>query len=258
VATDIAARGLDVDDLTHVIHYDLPTEANVYTHRSGRTGRMGKAGTSLALISDNERTRLRWIERIVKRKFSEMKVPGKREICKQQLMQLVERAFSVDVDKEQIATYLPIIEEKLSSLTREEIIERFVSLEFNKFLKYYKNLKDLKPVTKPVRRSEPARRGKPIKRTLHKKENGYDWLAVDLGKNNKVLPLDIIGLVNQSTNSGSIRLGRIDIGLSRSWFQVESESLAVVEKALRNATYKRRQIKVERVSSSPGRAQKTA
>jgi ATP-dependent RNA helicase DeaD len=270
VATDIAARGLDVDDLTHVIHYDLPTEANVYTHRSGRTGRAGKAGTSLALISDNERTRLRWIERIVKRKFSEAKVPGKREICEQQLMQLVERAFAVNVDKEQIATYLPLIEEKLSSLTREEIIERFISLEFNKFLKYYKNLKDLKPITKPARRSEPAwrsdsarrsepaRRGKPVKRSLHKKENGYDWLAVDLGKNNKVLPLDIIGLVNQSTNSGSIRLGRIDIGLSRSWFQVESESLAIVEKALRNATYKRRQIKVERVASSPGRAKKSA
>ncbi len=258
VATDIAARGLDVEDLTHVIHYDLPTEANVYTHRSGRTGRAGKTGTSLALIYDNERTRLRWIERVIKREFSEATVPGKRDICKQQLMQLIERARSVEVDKEQIASYLPIIEEKLSSFSREEIIEHFVSLEFNKFLSYYKDLKDIKPVLKAERRSGPAMRGPTVKRTPSRKEQGYDWLAVNLGKNKKILPLDIIALVNRSTKSGSIRLGRIDIGLSKSWIQVEPESIEVVEAALRNATYKKHKLTVERASSSPGRAQKTA
>ncbi len=258
VATDIAARGLDVDDLTHVIHYDLPTEADIYTHRSGRTGRAGKTGTSLVLINEKERTRLRWIERIIKRKFSEVAVPGKRDICKQQLMQLIERAISVDVDKEQIASYLPIIEEKFSSLSREEIIERFVSLEFNKFLNYYKDLKDIKPIVKTERHSGSEKRGTKVRRTMPKKEQGYEWLSIDLGKNSKILPLDIIGLVNRNTKSGSIRLGRIDIGLSKSWFQVEPASVAVVEKALRNATIKRRQIKVERAAASPGRAKKTA
>ena len=258
VATDIAARGLDVDDLTHVIHYDLPTEVDLYNHRSGRTGRAGKTGTSLALISEKERGRLRWIERIIKRKFSEAKVPGKRDICQQQLMQLIERASSVEVDKEQIASYLPIIEEKFSSFSREEIIERFVSLEFNKFLNYYRDLKDLKPVGITEPRTRPEKRKKNVKHAMPKKEQGYEWLSVDLGMNNKVLPLDIIALVNQGTRNGNVRLGRIDIGLSKSWFQVEPGSIAVVEKALREVKYKRRQLKVERAASSPGRARKAS
>jgi ATP-dependent RNA helicase DeaD len=264
VATDIAARGLDVEDLTHIIHYDLPTEADVYTHRSGRTGRAGKTGISLALIGDNERTRLRWIERTVKRKFSEVKIPGKREICEQQLMQLIQRATSVEVDADQISPYMPIIEEMLSSLSREEIIQRFVSLEFNKFLTYYKDLKDLRPVTNGDRSFDRDHRGKKNDFKRDRKQygkgdsKGYDWLAINLGRNERVLPVDIIGLVNQSTRGGKIPLGRIDIGLSKSWVQVGSHETAEVESALRSAKYKGRKLKVERVATSPGRSRKSA
>lgn len=263
VATDIAARGLDVDDLTHIIHYDLPTEADVYIHRSGRTGRAGKKGVSLSIIDDKERTRLRWIERTIKRDFTEAAVPGKQEICRQQLMQLIERARNVEVDKDQIAAYLPVIDEMFSSLSREEIIERFVSLEFNKFLSYYKNLQDLKPivragVSKAGRYQDRDNNRSKKRRLPSKTDTGFDWLAVNLGQDNKILPLDIISLVNRSTRSENIRLGRIDIGLSKSWFQVESESVTFVEEALRNATYKRRKLKIERAASSPGRTRKTA
>lgn len=258
VATDIAARGLDVDDLTHIIHYDLPTEVDVYTHRSGRTGRAGRTGTSLALVNEKERSRLRWIENVIRRKFSEAVIPGKREICEQQLLQLIERAISVDVDKDQIASYLPLIEEKLASLSREEIIERFVSLEFNKFLNYYKDLRDLKPAAKSECRPREGKRIKRMARTEPKSGQAFEWLTIDLGRKNKVLPLDIIALVNQNTRNGSVRLGRIDIGPSNSWFQVEAGSLEAVERALRGAKYKRREVNVERASSSPGRARKAS
>ena len=260
VATDIAARGLDVDDLTHIIHYDLPTEADIYTHRSGRTGRAGKTGTSLSLIGDKDRPRLRWIERIVKREFTEAKVPGKREICEQQLMQLIDRVISVDVDSEQIASYLPIIEEKLSSLSREELIQQFVSLEFNKFLQYYKDLKDIRPVAKTQAKEQFVRNERKGKNSFKRdrKMDGYDWLVIDIGRNNHILPVNIIGLINQSTRSGNIRLGRIDIGRTKSWIQVEPALTGVVEKALRDSKFKGRKITVERTAESPGRSRRTA
>ena len=255
VATDIAARGLDVYNLSHVIHYDLPTEADVYTHRSGRTGRAGKTGTSLSLIGENERSRLRWIERSVNRQFSEEKVPRKIDICEQQLMQLIDRVTSVEVDNEQISSYLPLIEEKLATLSREELIERFVSLELNKFLHYYKDLQDIHPVEQREWRSRDQRNGG--KKQRHG-ANGFDWLAINVGKQNRILPLNIIGMVNRGTRSGSVRLGRIDIGLSKSWLQVESGSTQIVEEALRGTTCNGQRIEVERVASSPGRARKTA
>ena len=284
VATDIAARGLDVEDLTHVIHYDLPTEVDTYTHRSGRTGRVGKKGTSVSLIGDNERSKIRWIERVVKRQFTEAKVPGKREICEQQLMQLIDRVQSVNVDSDQISSYLGIIEEKLSSFSREELVQRFVSLEFNKFLSYYKDLKDIRPAVKgeqrfgrrdrydrndrPDRYDRQDRHGrndrhdrgrKPdFKRDYKQNGDGYDWLAIDIGKNNKILPVNIIGMVNQGTRSGNVRLGRIDIGLSKSWVQVESDSVGIVEKALKETNFKGRKLRVERASTSPGRSRKSA
>ena len=249
IATDIAARGLDVEDLTHVIHYDLPTEPDIYTHRSGRTGRAGKTGTSLALVGESERARLRWIERIVKCKFTEKTVPGKRDICEQQLMKLIDRATSVDVEEDQIASYLPVIEEKLSSLSREEIIQKFVSLEFNKFLQYYRDLEDIRP----VENGERSYRGEKRNRR-EKKTRGYDWLAINVGKKNRVLPLNLIGLVNQSMRHGNVRIGRIDIGAASSWIQVESQSANAVQQALRSATFKGRKLKVEIAAASPGRA----
>ncbi len=255
VATDIAARGLDVDDLSHVVHYDLPTESDVYTHRSGRTGRAGKAGTSLALIGEQERSRLCWIERSVNRDFSEIKVPGKREICEKQLMQLIDRVTSVEVADDQISSYLPLIEEKLATLSREELIKRFVSLEFNTFLQYYRDLDDIRSIKHRERQDPKRRRAGSSRRQA---SNGFDWLSINIGKQNRVLPMNIIGMVNKRTRSTSVRLGRIDIGLSKSWVQVESNSVNLVERALQNATFQGQKLKVQRVEKSPGRARKRA
>ena len=261
-ATDIAARGLDVEALTHVIHYDLPTEADIYTHRSGRTGRAGKSGISVALISDIERRRIRWIERVVGQKFTEAKIPGKREIIEQQLIKLTSRVRSVEVDDDQISSFLPLIEESFADLSRDELIKRFVSLEFNKLLDYYHGLDDIRPVSKDSRSfPEKHDRGKrDRKRTVGKsgKPDGYDWLEINLGRNNQVLPLTIIGLVNQGMKHRNVRLGRIDIGSSKSWVQVESDSTRAVEQALRDTPFKGRRLIVQRAAASPGRSRKSA
>ena len=146
VATDVAARGLDVKDLTHVINYDLPDEIEIYNHRSGRTGRAGSTGISLSIINMKERGRIKRIEKNLGRKITEAEVPGKQEICEAQLLSLIEKVKTVNVDEEMIAPYMGVIEEKLAGFTGEELVKKFVSLEFNQFLDFYKDLDDLKPV----------------------------------------------------------------------------------------------------------------
>ena len=143
VATDIAARGLDVNDLSHVIHYDLPDDIELYTHRSGRTGRAGKDGISLSIINMKEKFRIRRIEDFIKQKIIQTKIPRGRDICTQQLMHLIDKVKTVEVDSAQISPYMKVIEQKLSGLSRDELLKHFVSLEFNRFLNYYKDRTDL-------------------------------------------------------------------------------------------------------------------
>ena len=155
VATDVAARGIDVNDLTHVINYNLPDDPEVYTHRSGRTGRAGQKGTSIAIIHRREMNRIRSIERMIKKEFIPTLVPTGREICENQLFYLIDKVQKVEVDHEQIDSYLPAIYKKLESLSREDLIKHFVSAEFNRFLDYYKDAQDLNV---PVNEEEGARR----------------------------------------------------------------------------------------------------
>jgi ATP-dependent RNA helicase DeaD len=143
VATDVAARGLDVTDLTHVINYNLPDDSENYTHRSGRTGRAGKEGTSVSIIHMKEMGKLREIERVIRKKFEPKPVPGGKEICERQLFSMIERMHTADVNHEQIDPYMNAVYEQLSDLSKEDLIKRFVSLEFNRFLEYYKNAPDL-------------------------------------------------------------------------------------------------------------------
>ena len=143
VATDVAARGLDVNELTHVINHKLPDQIENYNHRSGRTGRAGNTGISIVLVNNKEKGKLRPIERIIKKKFVETKVPSGKEICQNQLMHLIDKVQNIEVNESEIKDFLPIIYEKLEGFSREELIQKFVSLEFNQFLSYYENAKDL-------------------------------------------------------------------------------------------------------------------
>ncbi|MEW5815801.1 MAG: DEAD/DEAH box helicase, partial [Spirochaetota bacterium] len=259
IATDIAARGLDVSNLTHVIHYDLPDEIEVYTHRSGRTGRAGKNGISLAVINMKEKYRIKQIERVIQRAITEAKVPNGKDICEQQLMRLIDRVKSVKVDTDQISPYMPIIEEKLAALNREELLKHFVSLEFNRFLQYYKNTPDLKPVVREVETSKFARKERDRnyrdKRSRERSDvgrNDFTYLIINLGKKDKVLPPQIIGLINQSTRNRHIRIGKIDIGSAASRVQVESSFAGHVYSTLKGYNFLGRKLLVEKEDySSP-------
>jgi ATP-dependent RNA helicase DeaD len=162
VATDVAARGLDVDSLTHVIHYDLPDDVSAYTHRSGRTGRAGRSGASLALVHMREGHRIAHIERAIGRKMEEARIPRGHDICEARLMDLLDRVKEVEVNDEAVAPYLQAVRDSLADLDRDELLQRFISVEFNRFLDQYAGAKDLNPTLgRAVRNGWPLSRWSP-------------------------------------------------------------------------------------------------
>ena len=249
VATDVAARGLDVDNLTHVIHFDLPDEMAVYNHRSGRTGRAGKSGASLALVHLREGHKIKRIERVLGRKIEESRIPGGQEICGNRLMSLIDGVADVEVNDEALAPFLDAVRDKLDGLDREDLLRRFISVEFNRFLDEYGSAEDINPPPPPKRSRREAefgfdggnsRGGRP--------SGGMVRLRINIGRRQSVLPPQIIGLVNQATSTRNIRLGRIDIATDWSDFQVESSLADKVETALRGYSYRGTKIRVERGS----------
>ncbi len=205
VATDVAARGIDVNDLTHVVNYNLPDDPEVYTHRSGRTGRAGQKGTSIAIIHRREMNRIRSIERMIKKEFIPTLVPTGREICENQLFFLVDKVHKVEVDHEQIDSYLPAIYKKLESLSREDLIKHFVSAEFNRFLDYYKDAQDLN-----VAANEKTGRDKPD-RSQRDGQTEFSKFFINVGSYHKLSPARLMGLINEQTPKKGMAIGKIDI-----------------------------------------------
>jgi ATP-dependent RNA helicase DeaD len=246
IATDIAARGLDVNNLTHVIHYDLPDDLEIYTHRSGRTGRAGKTGISLAIIHMKEKYKIGSLEKTVKRKITATKVPLGKDICEQQLIHLIDRVKAVDVDSDQISPYLAIIAEKLADLDREAILKHFVSLEFNRFLNYYKNAPDLTAVPREVKKKKPDHQAFTKSGSRELSKTDFTYLVVNIGMNDHVLPPQIIGLINQSTRNRFIKLGNIDISPNSSRFQIENNYVDEVYKAISGYKFCGKKLRVER------------
>ncbi len=246
VATDIAARGLDVNNLTHVIHYELPDEIEAYNHRSGRTGRAGRRGTSCAIINMRERYKIKRIEAILGRKILQAPVPMGPDICEQQLMHLIDRVHTVDIDEEQIAPYVDVIEDKLKDLDRQTLLKHFISLEFNRFLNYYGNAPDLMPV-KPERGREREGREFGKDRQGGRQREGnirYAHINLNIGHKDRVTPPHIIGLINRSTKGLQVPIGRIDIGPTKSSVQVAADCLDMVEEALKRIPFAGKRIKI--------------
>ncbi|MFW5686360.1 MAG: DEAD/DEAH box helicase [Spirochaetota bacterium] len=247
VATDVAARGLDVDDLTHVIHFDLPAEVSAYTHRSGRTGRAGKTGVSLALVHMREGHRIGLIERAIGRKLEEAKIPSGRDICEARLLDLLSRVTTVEVNQDAIGPYLESVRESLGGLDRDELLQRFVSVEFNRFLEQYDGAPDLNPAPHHSRSASRTHSGfEP--RSARGASGAMVRLRLNVGRRQATLPPQIIGLINRATDSGNIRLGRIDINANSSDVQVEAAMAARVEDALAGYSYQGTTIRVERVA----------
>ena len=225
VATDVAARGLDVSDLTHVINYNLPDDVEVYTHRSGRTGRAGKKGVSVSIIHSKEKFKIKQLERTLKKTFEKRPIPNGLEVCKKQLFHLINRMQQVEVNEEQIAPYIGQIMSQLEYLDKEELLKRFVSLEFNRFLDYYKDAPDLNipEKTKEDRDKREGREGRSGGRG--KKTGEKVRLKIKLGNQEGITPKRLLGIINDVTGDKSISIGSIEITSKFSFFDVYADQV---------------------------------
>ncbi len=255
VATDVAARGLDVDDLTHVINYGLPDDVAVYTHRSGRTGRANKTGVSVAIIHSRERSKLREIEKRIGKTFEYKKVPTPDHIIEKQIYNLADRIERVAVDDEQIQKFLPGVRKKLEWLSEEDLLKRVLSLEFNRLLEYYRDMPDidLNADAKKERgergersdrkgRGERRERGDKDRRTA---EDGFERLMVNIGKAAGFFPGNLMELINRSVVGSKPEIGRIDLMPEYTLFDVRKKDARKVVDALRNADFFGRKVRAE-------------
>lgn len=260
VATDVAARGLDVNDLTHVINYGLPDDTESYTHRSGRTGRAGKTGISIAIVNLREKGRMREIERIINKKFAIGSLPSGKEICEQQLIKVIDDIEKVKVNEEEIESFLPGIYRKLEWLSKEDLVKRVVSMEFNRFLEYYKNAPEIEePKAGGDKRGDSKdrkSRGSDRQKTTRKAEEGYERLFLNMGKTDGFYANQIIELINRNLKKERIQIGRIDLMQNFSFFEVAEEQAPMVIKALNKASVNGRKVSVEVAGENNGKSDK--
>lgn len=243
VATDVAARGLDVDDLTHVINYGLPDDVENYTHRSGRTGRAGKKGTSISIIHTREKSKVRNIERIIGKDFVDGTLPTPEEICKKQLYKVMDDIMKTDVDEDQIEPYMKEIDRQFEYIDKEDIIKKMVTITFGRFLDYYKNAPEiLKPTSKRSERPERAGRSNSGSRRSHKAEAGYRRLFINLGKQDGFYPGEIMQFMNHHIH-GHQEIGHIDLLQKFCYIEVPQGDAEKVMRVLSGTSYKGREIR---------------
>ncbi|MEN8152778.1 MAG: DEAD/DEAH box helicase [Acidobacteriota bacterium] len=257
VATDVAARGLDVDDLTHIINYNFPDELQTYTHRSGRTGRAGKRGVSIAIIHQKEKHRIKQTEKLIKKKFERQRVPDGKTICEKQLFSMIDRMERVEVDDSKIDPYLEVINKKLNWLTKEQLIKQFVSLEFNRFLEYYKDAPDLNLVEGRDKRRERGERGERGDRGKKFGRSDVTRFFAKIGKKDNIGPPQIIGMINDMTGTKDIDIGKIEILSTFTFFEVDKASADKILKNVAKAEIKRKQVHIE-VAEPPEKNRKKA
>jgi len=250
VATDVAARGLDVNDLTHIINLSLPDEEEIYIHRSGRTGRAGKTGISIAIIHSRERGKLKSVERKLKKQFIQHQVPTGKQICEKQLYTIVDRLGKLEINEKQIAPFLPAILDQLGHLTKEDLVKHLVSFEFNRFLEYYKNARDLNSVSESRgrdrdrgerndrgdrrdrdrgdRRERGERdrgdRDRGDRNRGERNRNGVDFTRIHINVGNKegMNPANLMGLINEQLSKRDVEIGKIEVMNTFSFFELDS------------------------------------
>ena len=260
VATDVAARGLDVDDLTHVINYGLPDDTENYTHRSGRTGRAGKRGTSIAIINLRERGRMREIEKVIGKEFVMGTIPTGKEICEKQLWKVIDDIEKTEVKEDDIAEFLPAIYRKLDWLDKEDIIRRVVTREFGRFVEYYSNAPEPEPVLERSSKGERTKgEGTPRQRKEkgdRKPEQGYARFFVNRGKRDGFYVKQIMEMVNRHVRNERIEMGRIDLMQNFSFFEVPEKQADTVLRALSHAHVNGQHVIVELAGDAPMTEQK--
>lgn len=254
IATDVAARGIDVNDVTHVINYSLPDEVENYTHRSGRTARAGKSGVSISIINSKELGKIRQIERIIGKKFTKVEIPGGFDVCEKQLFALVHKVHNVEVNSEQIEQYIPRIMDEFKDLSKEEVITRFASLEFNRFLDYYKNAPDLNaPADDRGDRFERGERGERGERSGRSESRGdYTRFFINLGSVDDFTRGDMLGFICNNGKISGKSVGKIDLKGVFTFFEVENNQAEAIQQNFKGVEFNGRAVRIELAGEREG------
>ena len=253
VATDVAARGIDVNDLSHVINYNLPQEIELYTHRSGRTGRASRSGVSIAIVNQREKGKIKRIEEVIKKKFTRLPIPGAKEICERQLTHLINEIDAAEV-RNDIEAFMPLINELWDGMTKDELVRKILSYEFNRFFDYYRKAKDLnipekeKPVSKRKDGSGKTA-GQDSSRKTRKEEIGecearFTWIRINLGYKNRIEPRNILNIM-KALGIAKKAVGKIEIFHDHLYVAVDSSAAEYVASEIDGASYNRRRLKAE-------------
>ena len=251
VATDVAARGLDVDDLTHVINYGMPDDVENYTHRSGRTGRAGKKGTSMCIVHVREKNKIRQVEKVIQKSFEQGVLPEPKDICTKQLYHVIDDIERVEVDEEEIAPFMDEVRKRWEWLDKEDMIKRVLSREFGRFLRYYANAPEITALSSSGK-GEGSERGSRKKKGDHTAEEGYVRLFLNVGKMDGMYAREIIGLINSNVKGDKVEIGRIDLMKNFSFVEVSEDDAERVLKALKHGvSVKGRSVVVDRSDSNP-------
>jgi ATP-dependent RNA helicase DeaD len=246
IATDVAARGIDVNDVTHVINYSLPDEIENYTHRSGRTARAGKTGISIAIINGKELGKIRQIERTIGKKFVKAEIPTGFDVCEKQLFGMIHKVHNVTVNEQQIEQYLPRIMNEFADLSKEDIIKRFASLEFNSFLEYYKNAPDLNaPADDRIGRDRDGNRAEGGERFIRNGGGEFTRLFINLGSVDGFSRGDLLGYICNTAKISGRSVGKIDVKGVFSFFEVPTEDVEKVNAGFKGADYQGREVRIE-------------
>ena len=260
VATDVAARGLDVDDLTHVINYGLPDDIENYTHRSGRTGRAGKKGTSISIVHSREKFKIRNIEKEIGKQFEQGTIPTAEEICKKQLYKVMDQIVKADVDEEQIAPFMQDISRYFEYVDKDDLIKKIVSMEFGKFLAYYADAPEISEVRSQKEEGKSRKGEGRGKKQATPTSEGFTKLFINLGKKDGFYPGELMQFLNKHVH-GRIDVGHIDLLTTMSYFEVPEEDAERVIKYVNGQRYKNREVRcndAEEVGKSSGRGSKSS
>ncbi len=255
IATDVAARGIDINDLTHIINYNLPDDPEVYLHRSGRTGRAGKSGISISITHSREGRRIKELENLIGKKFTLKMIPGGKEICEKRMFNLIDKVEKVQVDESKIESFMPDIYKKLEWLDREELIKHFVSVEFNRFLEYYKNAPDL---------NVSSEKGSDTRKKKQGLKSDYTNIYINIGNKKGMDPARLIALINEAMRKRDIPIGKIDVQRNFSFFEIDSAWDQKLLQAFDGAVYEDQPLVVEiknqkmRPSSKPNNYKSSA
>ena len=262
VATDVAARGLDVNELTHVINFKLPDEDAVYVHRSGRTGRAGNEGFSISLLTGNEERRLRYLEKKIGRKFERVDIPNGKEICEKQLFSLIDNIKETEIANSHIDSFLPQIYEMFSEMSKEEVLKKIVSAEFNRFLDYYRDAPDLNKTSDRRERERnrdrdrdndrgDGRRRDRKQRREHKTADNMTRYFINQGKKDGFSPKILMGMINSNLGGTTPEIGQIEIMKMFSFFEMESGHTSDLQRAAKQMEHNGRPISIEESSPKP-------